>query len=67
MVRHFLTDDDLSPAEQAAVLDLAATMKLDPLGHKPLAGKAVATIFEKNSTRTRLGELRSHVNRGIKS
>jgi ornithine carbamoyltransferase len=54
MVRHFLRDDDVSPDEQAEVLDLAATMKLDPLGHKPLAGKSVAAIFEKNSTRTRL-------------
>ena len=54
MLRHFLRDDDLSPAEQAEVLDLAARLKADPHGHKPLAGKAVAAIFEKNSTRTRL-------------
>ena len=54
MLRHFLRDDDLSPAEQAEVLDLAAELKQDPLGHKPLAGKAIAAIFEKNSTRTRL-------------
>ncbi len=54
MPRHFLRDDDLTPAEQAEVLDLAATMKADPLGHTPLAGKSVAAIFEKNSTRTRL-------------
>ena len=54
MLRHFLRDDDLSPAEQAEVLDLAAELKRDPLGHKPLAGKAIAAIFEKNSTRTRL-------------
>ena len=54
MPRHFLRDDDLTPAEQAEVLDLAATLKADPLGHTPLAGKAVAAIFEKNSTRTRL-------------
>jgi ornithine carbamoyltransferase len=54
MPRHFLRDDDLSPAEQLEVLDLAATFKADPLGHKPLAGKSVAAIFEKNSTRTRL-------------
>jgi ornithine carbamoyltransferase len=54
MLRHFLRDDDLSPAEQAEVLDLAARLKADPNGHKPLAGKAVAAIFEKNSTRTRL-------------
>ncbi|HEY0499469.1 MAG TPA: ornithine carbamoyltransferase [Kutzneria sp.] len=54
MPRHFRRDDDLSPAEQLEVLDLAATFKADPLGHKPLAGKSVAAIFEKNSTRTRL-------------
>ncbi|RSM67783.1 ornithine carbamoyltransferase [Kibdelosporangium aridum] len=54
-VRHFLRDDDLSPAEQLAVLDLAAELKRDPLGHKPLAGpKSIAVLFEKNSTRTRL-------------
>ncbi|MEU4807471.1 ornithine carbamoyltransferase [Actinosynnema sp. NPDC023587] len=55
MVRHFLRDDDLGPAEQAEVLDLADRFKADPLGAKPLAGpKSVAVIFEKNSTRTRL-------------
>ncbi len=55
MVRHFLRDDDLSPAEQAEVLDLADTFKADRLTAKPLAGpKSVAVIFEKNSTRTRL-------------
>jgi ornithine carbamoyltransferase len=53
-VRHFLRDDDLTPDEQAEVLDLAARMKADPLGFPVLAGKSVATIFEKNSTRTRL-------------
>ena len=47
---HFLRDDDLSPAEQAAVLDLAATIKTDRYAHRPLAGpKAVAVIFEKPS------------------
>ena len=29
MIRHFLRDDDLSPQEQARVLDLAAAMKAD--------------------------------------
>ena len=38
MTRHFLRDDDLSPAEQAAVLDLADRMKADRFGHRPLAG-----------------------------
>jgi ornithine carbamoyltransferase len=54
MPRHFLRDDDLSPAEQLEVLDLADQFKAEPLAHKPLAGKSVAAIFEKNSTRTRL-------------
>ncbi|MFD1051666.1 ornithine carbamoyltransferase, partial [Kibdelosporangium lantanae] len=55
MIRHFLRDDDLSPAEQREVLDLADRLKKDPLGPKPLAGpKSIAVLFEKNSTRTRL-------------
>lgn len=55
MPRHFLRDDDLTPGEQLAVLDLAAELKQDPLGNRALAGpKAVAVLFEKNSTRTRL-------------
>ncbi|GGM70737.1 ornithine carbamoyltransferase, catabolic [Longimycelium tulufanense] len=37
------------------MLDLADAMKRDPLGGRPLAGpRAVAVIFEKNSTRTRV-------------
>jgi ornithine carbamoyltransferase len=53
--RHLLRDDDLSPAEQAEVLDLAAAMKVDPHGHRPLTGpKAVAVLFDKASTRTRM-------------
>ncbi|WP_422647358.1 ornithine carbamoyltransferase [Actinoalloteichus caeruleus] len=55
MPRHFLRDDDLTPDEQTAVLDLADRLKADPLGSRPLAGpRSVAVIFEKNSTRTRL-------------
>ena len=54
-IRHFLRDDDLTPDEQTAVLDLADEFKRDPLGSKPLAGpKSVAVLLEKNSTRTRL-------------
>jgi len=52
--RHFLADDDLSPAEQGEVLELAAVMKADPRAHRPLEGLAVAVVFEKPSTRTRL-------------
>ncbi|MDQ4031677.1 MAG: ornithine carbamoyltransferase [Actinomycetota bacterium] len=55
MPRHFLRDDDLTPAEQREILDLADAFKADPLGHAPLAGpRSVAVIFEKSSTRTRL-------------
>jgi ornithine carbamoyltransferase len=55
MPRHFLRDDDLSPAEQAEVLDLAAAMKADRFGYRPLAGpRTVAVIFDKPSTRTRI-------------
>ena len=50
MTRHFLRDDDLTPAEQAAVLDLAAALP----GPAPLAGRSVAVIFEKPSLRTRV-------------
>jgi ornithine carbamoyltransferase len=55
MPRHFLRDDDLTPAEQQEILDLADEFKADPLGHTPLAGpRSVAVIFDKSSTRTRL-------------
>ena len=54
-VRHFLRDDDLSPAAQAEVLDLAAAMKKDRFGYRPLAGpRTVAVLFDKPSTRTRV-------------
>jgi len=53
--RHFLMDDDLSPAELEAVLDDAERRKKDRPGDQPLAGpRSVALIFEKPSTRTRL-------------
>ncbi|MDI6911959.1 ornithine carbamoyltransferase [Nocardioides sp.] len=52
-VRHFLADDDLSPAEQARVLDLAAELKRAPYAAKPLAGpRTVAMIFDKQTLRT---------------
>ncbi|MFC0509441.1 ornithine carbamoyltransferase [Micromonospora costi] len=55
MTRHFLRDDDLSPAEQAAVLDLAARMKADRFAYRPLAGpRSVAVLFDKQSLRTRI-------------
>ena len=39
MPRHFLRDDDLTPAEQAEVLDLAKAMKADRQAFRPLAGR----------------------------
>jgi ornithine carbamoyltransferase len=64
MVRHFLRDDDLSPAEQADVLALAAALKRDrgtavagtglAGTGQPLAGpRSVAVLFDKPSLRTR--------------
>ena len=55
MPRHFLRDDDLGPAEQLEVLDLADRVKADRFGFTPLAGpRAVAVLFDKPSTRTRV-------------
>lgn len=55
MTRHFLRDDDLTQAEQTAILDLAEEIKRDRWGRKPLAGpQTVAVIFDKSSTRTRV-------------
>ncbi|MCW2657482.1 MAG: ornithine carbamoyltransferase [Jatrophihabitans sp.] len=55
MTRHFLRDDDLSPDELIEVLDLADAMKTDRHRHRSLTGpQAVAVIFDKASTRTRV-------------
>lgn len=55
MTRHFLRDDDITPAEQAEILDLAERLKADRWSEKPLAGpQTVAVIFDKSSTRTRV-------------
>ena len=55
MVRHFRRDDDITPAEQRQIIELAIAMKADPYARKPLDGpKSVALIFDKPSTRTRV-------------
>ncbi len=52
-LRHFLADDDLSAAEQAEVLALAATLKADPFEHQPYRGpRSVAVLFDKPTLRT---------------
>ena len=57
--RLFLKDTDLSPAEQAEVLELAVRMKAAPYSVQPFAAegngrKTVAVIFDKTSIRRRL-------------
>ena len=62
MTRHFLRDDDLSPPEQAEVLALAAELKRTrhteaaptPLRAANGVPRAVAVLFDKPSTRTRV-------------
>ena len=54
VTRHFLTGAELSAAELDALLDRAIELKDAPLSSRALAGRGVALIFEKPSTRTRL-------------
>lgn len=55
MTRHFLRDDDLSPAEQREVLDLAIEFKRNRFYARPFEGpKAVALIFDKPTLRTQV-------------
>ena len=55
MPHDYLSVDDLAADELAAVLELAAGMRADRLLHATsLAGRSVALIFEKSSTRTRV-------------
>ena len=53
MTRHFLRDDDLSPAEQAEVLTLARTLKESRHAARAFEGpRAVCIIFDKPTLRT---------------
>lgn len=53
MTRHFLADDDLTSAQQAEILDLAAAIKQAPFDWRPLEGpRTVAMIFDKQTLRT---------------
>jgi ornithine carbamoyltransferase len=52
--RHFLTGAELSAAELDALLERALELKRAPLSSQALAGRSVALIFEKPSTRTRV-------------
>ena len=52
--RHFLAIPDFTRDELVATLDLAARMKSGEYRERPLAGKTLAMIFTKSSTRTRV-------------
>ena len=54
MPTHFITGEELSSAQLAALLERAAELKAAPRSSRALADKVVALIFEKPSTRTRL-------------
>lgn len=54
MARHFLDGTELTADELDALLTRAIALKADPLGSRALAGRKVALLFEKPSTRTRL-------------
>ncbi len=55
MKKDFVSVHDFSPAEIAKMLDLAADVKKNrPKYRTALAGKTLAMIFEKSSTRTRV-------------
>jgi ornithine carbamoyltransferase len=55
VTRHFLRDDDLTPAEQAEVLELGLVLREDRFARQPLAGpQAVAIIFDKPTLRTQV-------------
>lgn len=61
MTRHFLRDDDLTPAEQRAVLELGLALREDRYlslskdGRRPLEGpRAVAFITDKPTLRTQV-------------
>jgi ornithine carbamoyltransferase len=52
--RHFLTGQELTRDELLALVDRAIALKAEPLSSRVLAGRSVALIFERPSTRTRL-------------
>jgi ornithine carbamoyltransferase len=54
MKRHFLTGAELTPDELDGLLGRALELKAGPLSSEALAGKSVALIFQKPSTRTRV-------------
>jgi ornithine carbamoyltransferase len=54
VARHFLTGEEITSDELARLIDRAIELKRDRLASTALAGKSVALIFQKPSTRTRI-------------
>lgn len=54
LTRHFLTGEELNRSALAALLDRAAELKAAPRSSDALAGRTIALLFERPSTRTRL-------------
>jgi ornithine carbamoyltransferase len=55
LTKHFLKDDDITPSQQAQIIDRAIKLKADRFSERPFAGpQTVAVIFDKTSTRTRV-------------
>jgi ornithine carbamoyltransferase len=55
LTKHFLKDDDITPSQQAQIIDRAIKLKANRFSERPFAGpQTVAVIFDKTSTRTRV-------------
>ena len=54
MPRHFITGSELSAAELRSLIGRAVELKAAPHDSRALAGRHVALVFEKPSTRTRV-------------
>jgi ornithine carbamoyltransferase len=54
LARHFLTGEELTGAELERLIERALELKADRRGSRALAGKSVALVFDKPSTRTRV-------------
>ncbi len=54
MLRHFLTGEELTAGELIALLDRAGELKGNRLASRALAGRSVALVFNRPSTRTRI-------------
>ncbi len=54
VTRHFLTGEELTGEELSSLLDRADFLKADRSASAQLAGRSVALVFDKPSTRTRI-------------